>query len=661
MLLAFFYAAIALLTWPVRQLWRIVRGRTAYRKAKVKRVVIVGFDGMDPKLAAKFMAEGKLPNLASLRDQGTFQSLATTNPPISPVAWSTFLTGSNPGKHNIYDFLARDTQTYLPFLSSAQIRGPKRTLRFGKYEIPIGKPQIRALRRGKPFWHYLGEQGVFSSVIRVPITFPPEKFPGVLLSGMCVPDLRGTQGTFSFHTMAKNGKPPAEGGVQIPFTKTGETFHSYLPGPDNPIQKGKDSEIRLPFALRPSGNGHGATLEIRGKKIPLRIGEYSPWEEVEFSAGLGGTVHGICRFYLKKTLPEPELYVTPININPKKPALPISHPLTYSIYLAKLHGPYATLGLAEDTWALNEDAIPDEAFLEQCYTHHSEREKMFFDALDKTPRGVCVCVFDTTDRVQHMFWRYMEQGHPATAGKQADSKKQRVIEELYQKMDELVGRTMKQLSADSVLLVLSDHGFQSFARGFNLNGWLRVNGYLALKEGADGSGEWFKDVDWAKTRAYGMGLNGLYLNLKGRERSGTVNPGAEGDALIKELCEKIRGLVDTGTSKVAIRETYPSQEAYKGPFSENAPDILIGYAEGARASWETVMGKVTPEIFVDNCRAWSGDHCVDPHLVPGVLFSNQKIAAHDPAIVDVAPTVLELFGVKVPSHFDGKAWTIGSL
>jgi hypothetical protein len=194
---AFLYSVYAFLTWPFRLLFRSLRRRKAYGKAQIKRAVILGFDGMDPDLADRFMKEGRLPNLAKLRDQGTFSKLRTTFPPISPVAWSTFMTGVNPGKHNIYDFLARDTSNYLPFLSSAEIKGPKRHIKIGKYSIPFGKTEIKGMRKGTPFWHWLGNAGIFSSVIRVPVTFPPEKFQGVLLSGMCVPDLKGSKAPFA--------------------------------------------------------------------------------------------------------------------------------------------------------------------------------------------------------------------------------------------------------------------------------------------------------------------------------------------------------------------------------------------------------------------------------------------------------------------------------
>ena len=654
---AFLYSFYALVTWPIRQLFRMFRRRKAYGKAQVKRVVIVGFDGMDPELANRFMSEGKLPNLARLRDNGTFRSLRTTFPAISPVAWSTFQTGVNPGKHNIYDFLARDLKNYLPYLSSAQISEPKRHLRIGKYSVPLGKPGIKGLRRGTPFWHWLGKAGVFCSVIRVPVTFPPEKFPGVLLSGMCVPDLKGSQGTFCFCTTRASGGEFREGGVRIPIERNGTGFHSYIPGPENPLGTGR--ELRAEFKLRADLKRGQARIEIDSETFTIKVSEYSQWIPLKFKAGMGFTARGICRFYLKEISPQVEVYVTPVNIDPGRPDLPISHPVTYSIYLAKLFGPYATLGLAEDTWALNEEVLDDQAFLAQCYSNHEDRERMFFDALEKTPQGLCACVFDTTDRVQHMFWRYLDKDHPAVRDV-PQGQKPRVIQELYDRMDSLIGRVLQQIDEHTLLLVISDHGFKSFNRCMNLNAWLHQNGYLVLKEGKSESGDWFEDVDWSRTRAYTMGLNGLYMNVKGREREGIVEAGAESEALKEELRSKLDGLVDPASGKVGITGMFDCDAVYAGPYVDNAPDLIVGYGEGFRASWDSVMGKVTTAIFEDNLKAWSGDHCVDPRLVPGVLFSNRKIAIEKPAIVDVAPTVMKLFGLELPSYLDGKPWAVAA-
>ena len=652
---AFLYSAYAMFTWPFRHILRLLRRRKAYGNAMIKRAVILGFDGMDPELTERFIAEGRLPNLAKLREQGTFRKLRTTYPAISPVAWSTFMTGVNPGKHNIYDFLARDVNSYLPFLSSAEIKGPKRSWKIGKYTIPLGKAQIKGMRKGTPFWHWLGKAGIFSSIIRVPVTFPPEKFSGVLLSGMCVPDLKGSQGTFCLCTTRKSDGKFREGGVRVAAERDGNGVHSYIPGPEDPL--GTHSELRADFVIRPDAVKNLATIEIDSEKVTLKVGDYSDWLPVKFKAGLGFSAKGIARFFLKEVSPEVEVYVTPVNIDPSRPDLPISHPVTYSIYLAKMFGPYATLGLAEDTWALNEEVLDDNAFLAQCYANHEDRERMLFDALGKTQQGLCACVFDTTDRVQHMFWRYLEDDHPAARHVPRDQRPN-VIQDLYDRMDKLIGRVNEQIDDKTLLMVVSDHGFKSFARCVNLNAWLHQNGYLALKSGKIESGDWFEDVDWSKTRAYTMGLNGLYLNIKGREREGIVAPGKEAEALKQELQAKLNGLVDPDSGRIGITGVFVCDATYAGPYVDNAPDLLVGYGDGYRASWDSVMGKVTAQIFEDNLKAWSGDHCIDPRLVPGVLFSNHKIADEKVAIVDVAPTILKLFGLGVPGHFDGKAWTM---
>ena len=664
-------AIITLLTFPIRWLWRLIFRRNPYKTAKVKKVVVLGLDGLDPTLTQRFIDAGMLPNLAKLAEKGSFTPLRTTFPAISPVAWSSFSTGSNPARHNIFDFLSRDPKTYLPDLSSARIGTEKRVLRLGPISIPMGtKPSIEGFKRGKTFWSLLGEKGILSQIIRVPITFPPEKFKGMQLSAMCVPDLQGTQGTFTLITTDPERVSKATGGTFVLAKQENGFISSYLTGPDIGESeagslKGGDlgggvkgdevdsSALRIPLKLKLNGNKDAAILELPDQKIDLKPGEYSDWVQVTFNAGFMKKARGICRFLLTKTEPHVELYATPINIDPTKPALPISHPMFYAIYLGKLIGPYATLGLAEDTWGLEEGAIDDEAFLEQVYLIHEEREKMLFNALDKMRRGLVVCVVDATDRIQHMFWRYREDGRPALHD--AASKKYReAIEDLYVRMDGLVGRLREKLDEDTVLIVMSDHGFKPFNCGIQLNNWLHKEGYLALKEGKTESGDWFADVDWSRTRAYAFGLGGLYINLKDREAKGIVEPGEEYKNLKAELVEKLNGFEDPETGKTAITGAFDTENIYIGPYKGNAPDLLIGYNIGYRASWDSVTGKVGGDVFQQNEKAWSGDHCIDPRLVPGVLFCNRKIEHDNPHISDIGPTVLDLFGISTPAFMDGK-------
>jgi predicted AlkP superfamily phosphohydrolase/phosphomutase len=376
----------------------------------------------------------------------------------------------------------------------------------------------------------------------------------------------------------------------------------------------------------------------------LTLGEYTPWIRLKFHARGGSSAAGIVRFLLTKNDPGFALYATPVQIDPENPALPISQPPYYAVYLAKLLGSFATLGLAEDTWALNDGAIDEDAFLKQAEFIQGEREAMFFSALDHQREGVLACVFDTSDRVQHMFYRYL---NPAlAAGRHAG-----VIENLYRDMDRLVGDAMAYVDAGTAFFVLSDHGFCSFRRGVNLNSWLHRHGYLTLRGDRQQSGEYFEGIDWSRTRAYTFGLGGLYLNLKGREAQGIVDPDAAA-ALKAELIDKLTALRDE--EAVAIQQVYAASAIYHGPYLDAAPDMIVGYARGYRTAWDAALGKVTAHVFEDNRKAWSGDHCVDPSLVPGVLFSNRKLDAQNPGIEDMAPTALGLFGIEPPSWMEGK-------
>lgn len=652
--LSFLLAFIYLVSWPFRLLVKplLKKGARRRKKTQTRRVIVLGLDGLDPKLVERFMNEGKLPNFSQLKQTGTFLPLATSYPSISPVAWSSFATGTDASYHNIFDFLTRDPCTYAPMLSSVEIQKAKRTLPFGRYRLPLEKPRIRLKRKSQTFWNVLGEHGVFSSVLRVPITFPPEKFNGVLLSGMCTPDLKGSQGTFSYFTSGASASNGTTGGVRHLVTREGRVIRTYLEGPESHLQK-THTPARIPMTIVVNEDSTAAKLLIAGHDVELRPQEYSPWLRLSFPAGLGVKIHGICRFYLIRLSPEFELYVSPIHIDPEKPALPISHPFIYSVYLAKLNGLYGTLGLTEDTWALNEGVLDETAFLKQAYLFYEEREKMLLSALERTPQGLTICVFDTPDRIQHMFFRCLDVGHPANRGKEV-APYRRVIEEMYIRMDRLVGKLIELIDERSVLIVMSDHGFTHFSRGVNLNSWLFQNGYLHLRAGHSTSGDWFQVVDWDKTRAFALGLTGIFINRKGRESRGVVEEGRELRQLKNELITRLTGLKDDEPGQTAILEVLDTQNRFQGPYLDDAPDLIVGYNHGYRNSWSCATGRVTETVFEDNTRHWSGDHCVAPSLVPGVLFVNRKISVTDPKITDIAPTVLDLFGVPLPRHMQGR-------
>jgi len=218
----------------------------------------------------------------------------------------------------------------------------------------------------------------------------------------------------------------------------------------------------------------------------------------------------------------------------------------------------------------------------------------------------------------------------------------------------MVGRVREKIKDRDLLLIVSDHGFKTFRRGVDINTWLHQNGYLSLKEGKSQSGEWYRDVDWSKTRAYAFGLSGLYLNRAGREAEGIVTPD-EAAGLKAELIEKLSGLSDPENGgAAAITTLYDTAEIYSGPYKENAPDLILGFYPGYRHAWESVSGEVTGKIFIDNEKAWSADHCIDHRYVPGVFFSSRPLESEDLSLQDIAPTALRLFGINPPGYMDGK-------
>jgi predicted AlkP superfamily phosphohydrolase/phosphomutase len=643
-------AFVVLLTWPFRWVLKKVFRRKRAAMAKTQRVVIVGLDGQDPELTEKWMNAGLLPNFSRLREKGAFARLGTTLPAESPVAWSSFQTGCNPGKHRIYDFLVPNRKSLMPELSSANVMAPARMLKLGKYRIPLGRPAIAAGRKSEAFWSILGKFGVFSAVLRVPITFPPEKFGGVLLSAMNVPDVKGSQGTYFYFTTDAKDKRTLVSGQQCPFQTIEGGAKGELPGPANTLVK-DGGELRIPFSILTAQDGAGSVkLRLPDQTIDLRLNEYTPWITLSYKAAVGFTVKAIARFLLMEQKPHVRLYVTPIQIDPASPALPISHPVSYSIYLAKRQGPFATLGVAEDTSGLNELVINEDAFLRQTQDIHRERETMFFDALNKTRRGAVVCVFDITDRIQHMFFRFHKDEQWGAAV--ADERYAHVLRDLYVQMDGLLGRVMKELDDQSVLIVLSDHGFKPFRRAVELNRWLQLNGYLTENPQTK-TPDLLQRVDWSNTQAYAVGFGGVYLNLAGREAQGIVRKEDAG-RLKREIATKLKALRDPQRPGSPVSEVYDRDQAYRGPYVPDAPDLVVGFAPGYRVAWETVTGSFGETVISDNARPWGGDHNMNPPEVPGMLFCNRPIDTERPHIMDIAPTVLDLFGVPIPSHMDGK-------
>jgi len=646
-------SVITLLSWPLRAIYLMFKRRGALRNSRIRRAVIIGFDGLDPDLCRRWMSEGKLPNLKKLAETGCFRPLETTTPPISPVAWSSFATGVNPGKHRIFDFFTRDLKTYQPRLSSARIQRHQKRVGIGSLSFPIEKTTVNLLRKSESVWSLLSQHKIFSTVLRVPITFPPECFYGVCLSAMCVPDLRGTQGSFTFFTTDETDlRHRISGGNVVLIQMIDRRFQATIIGPS--AGKGNRQE-RLVCPIEGIADADGKTirLKIGDRTIHLSQGVYSPWITLTFSARFRKRIRGVARFLVTEVNPHLKIYVTPIHIDPEKPVLPISHPFYFSICLSKLLGTFSTLGLAEDTWALDEDVIDEQAFLDQAYDIYEERKKLFLRHLKKNTEGLLVFVFDTTDRIQHMFFRYLYPDHPANRGRSMDAHKD-AIETLYRKADAFTGDVLARLKPDDLLIVMSDHGFKPFKWGVNLNTWLFNEGYLVLKNGTAPGREWLTDVDWSQTRAYAFGLAGIFVNTRNRERLGIVDSEKAKSDLIPEIQSKLEALYDNASQKRPIRKAFAARDVLKGPYVPDAPDIIVGYEEGYRASWNCAKGVITDQVIEDNTRRWSGDHCMAPELVPGVFFSNWTTTSQSPTICDIAPTLMNLFGLKAVRFQDGR-------
>ena len=607
------------------------------------KVIVLGLDGLGSWYVSRLMAEGKLPNMSRLKGLGGFRSLATTIPPQSPVAWATFITGRDPGGHGIYDFIQRDPRTYLPYLSIARTEAPEKTLSVGQWKLPISKGKVELLRGGRAFWDVLADTGVPAVVYRVPSNFPPQDTGAKQLAGLGAPDLRGTYGEFSYYTDAPpEGADDISGGAVYPVTVSNGRVRARLIGPSNTLrQDSADSYADFDIWV---DRDHGlAKIVVQGRELLLRQGEWSPWTPVRFEMLPHiKSVAGICRFYLKEVSPHLKLYVTPINVDPADPALPISAPAEFASELARRHGRFYTQGFPQDVKALRHGILDDGEYLQQSEIVMSEARGMYESALNEFSRGLLFYYFSTTDRTQHMFWRTMDPRHPAHDPRLA-AEFGSVIEACYRTSDELVGQALEACDDDTTLIVLSDHGFAPYYRSFNLNTWLAEKGYLAGRGLSDPDASIFSHADWYNTVAYALGFNALYLNLQGREPYGTVIPD-EREALARHLADELRRVRDPETGDRVIENVYLAPEVYSDDTKEHAPDLVVGYARGYRCADQSVLGEATDWLVRDNRDKWSGDHCIDRSLVPGMLLSNKPLEAEQPALPDVTAAVLAEFG-----------------
>jgi predicted AlkP superfamily phosphohydrolase/phosphomutase len=620
-----------------------------------KKVIILGFDGMDPHLTGVWMKQGFLPTFQKMREMGTFSPLETGNPPQSPVAWSNFITGMDPGGHGIFDFIQRDPENYFPVSSAAETTKAGRTLSVGDYEFPLSSPEIKNLIKAKAFWQILEEYDIPATIFKMPSNYPPVPTNQRTISGMNTPDLLGSYGICNYYTTEATRINEDIGGARIHEVYViGNRVEARLPGPENTFKKEKPDTV-IDFKVYIDPINPLAKIVIQNHEFILKVGEWSDWKRLSFPLIPTQNISGICNFYLKEVRPEFKLYVSPINIDPADPAMPIATPDSYAKELEKEFGSFYTKGLPGDFKAMNNNLLSEDEFLEQDEQVLKERIAMFDYELERFDSGLLFYYVSSTDQRQHMFWSHIDKNSPIYDPALA-SRYENTIRDIYMEADKILDKAMQKADKDTIIMVVSDHGFSPFRWSFNANTWLKENGYHTLinpwKQGED---QLFMNSDWSRSKAYAFGLNGLYINERGREGEGIVSPGAEKENLVYEIAQNLEKYVDPKTGEKPILKAYRSKDIYHGPYVGQAPDIILGFNHGYRISWSSPMGNFPKEIVVNNTEKWSGDHCIAPDLVPGILFMNRKIRANNPKFLDITPTILKIFGIDKPRDMTGSS------
>lgn len=609
--------------------------RNGASSAHRKQLIILGIDGMDPGFLERHW--DALPNMDRLRHDGDFLRLQTTTPPQSPVAWSTFITGMDPGGHGIYDFVERRPETLTLFSSMAQTTEGGHRISIGPYRLPISAGRVRNLRHGTAFWEILARHRVPVTILRMPTNFPPLPY-GDAVAGMGTPDLLGTFGTFTFFTDDPLEKTRDVSGGRIVHVTVDRKHRVSLPigGPPNSLRVDQaPTNVNITAYVDPAANV--ARFDIGGRQFVLRQGEWSGWVHTRFTLiPYLKSVAGMFRVYVKQLHPAFAVYLSPINIDPADPALPVTAPAAYSLDLVRAIGPFYTQGMAQDTAALRQGVLTRSEYLQQSRGVSEEMLRMLHYGVNHFTDGLLFFHFFGVDQNSHMLW-----------GDYDDE-----LLKTYQMVDKTIGWVRRKLPhAD--LIVMSDHGFSTFKRAVHLNAWLRTEGFLALQGAAKSGGEGFENIDWARTKAYAAGLNGIYINQEGREREGIVSAGRPTDELIEEIRTRLLQLRDPKGGAPVVHSVAVPERDFHGAMLDSAPDLIVGYYPGYRSSWQTALGATPETIIDDNTDEWRADHCIDPVFVPGTLLATRKSRIESPHLYDLTVTALHEFGIQAPAEMIG--------
>ena len=629
------------------------------RKRPQKKLLVLGVDGMDPHLTSVYLQKGLLPNLQQVIDAGSIRKLGTSLPPQSPVAWSDVIVGGSPANHGVYDFIHRDPKTLAPYLSTSRVRPASRVLHAGPYRIPLTGGGTDLLRQGKPFWDYLAERDVPTTLFKMPANFPCKSDSVDMVSGMGTPDMRGGYGNFTFYSNDPQYHHRAySGGKNIAIEFKDNQAKTSLPGPANTFREGSPA-VEIPVTIWRDATHSVARILLQDHELILKEGEWSGWLQVSFPLlGPLADAKGICKLFVKSIHPYFSLYVSPINIDPSEPALPIVSSEKYGRLLTENNGFFYTQGFPEDTKALSEGILSERQYLDLAEQIITEREKLFhfemsrFDRLDS---GMLFFYFSSIDQNSHMYWRMLDTRHPLYSPELARDYGD-TMKGFYARIDSFVGRVIDRYDIHDPqfgLIIMSDHGFAPFRRQVHLNNWLYEAGYLGLnKQSQLEDNGYFTNVNWAQTAAYNLGINAIYLNVQGREPGGTVAP-AQVDRLAQRLQADLLQLTDPETGEKAVSRVHRITDAERQR-QPHAPDFIVGWNYGYRTSWGSILGGFDSKVFSDNQDKWSGDHCMDPNLVPALLITNRPGAVQQPHLQDVAPTVLSEFDIAPGAEMKGK-------
>ena len=630
---------------------------TKTREAK-GRVVILGFDGVEPTILQDMIERGEAPNFAKLQQQGSFKKLQSTIPPQSPVAWTSFTTCKNPGGHNIYDFVKREPdgpRGPMPSVGTGKLINPK----LGSDGGLTQPAEAIAYRKGESFWKVADQQGVKSKVFNVPFVFPPDELDnGTMLCGLGVTDLRGTTSTYTLlsdsFSQSQVDTRLAGGQRQKLNFDGSDTTVIQVQGPRDQRYKLRDPKgyTTAPVKIVVDRAGGAGMVEIAGTKTELKTGQWSEWCEIKFEMSPQFSAYAVSRFYPLEIGQEVRIYMACTQFHPKHPYVPFTEPSDFAEELHDRFGLFKTIGWAFDTHALRQDSLTEDAFLDDVEYTMNWRERLTLEEIDRGEFDLLISAWTATDRVGHMFWRYRDEKHPMH-DPSGVAKYGTVIEDSYKKCDSIVGKVLAKLNEDDLLMVLSDHGFETWRTGFGINDWLEEQGYLTIKDRQQAERGYLMGIDWTKTKAYAIGLSSMYLNIRGRETGGIVDPG-EAENLMKEIKEKLLQVKDPETGLAVFSNIY-TREVFTGEAAAAAPDFSLGYARSYQGSKTAAKGAVGTGLFEKNDNKWSGEHAAaDVAWCPGILFTNRKVESDFPDIRDLGVTALNYLGCDVPTDFEGE-------